>query len=470
VSETSLALKSIGQAAGEGSYSVGRGWYMVFALTVLSMLAYVDRMVLSLLVEPIKAHLVLSDTQMSLLLGASFAVFNTILTIGMGALVDRGNRSVLVGITAVLWSLATMACGLANSFAQLFVSRAGVGGTEGAIGPASFSMIRDGVGPERRGRAFAVLALSQAFGGAIALLGGGALLGIYTKAGPQTLPIVGTLQPWQMVLMTFGAIGMPLAALMLGVREPPRTHAESQVQGYLEALRYVLRHSRVYVPLLAFTCFYFMMTAAFAAWMPAVIGRNFGLTPPQIGVRLGPLLIVAPTLGMIVAGTAIDVLRKRGRANGATLVGLVSTIAVAPSAVLYPLADTLGGLWLLAGLTLFLSAGAFPVGQTLLSRITPAALTGKIGALYFLIYLLIGVGLGPLLVGTSSDYIFSGDRALAHAVSMWALVFLVCSLVSMFILMRNLRGFEAPEDHAEQLVPLHSRANAAATPLHRGPR
>jgi MFS family permease len=120
-----------------------RQWYMVAVLTSLYVLAFIDRQALVLLVGPIKQDLGMTDTQMSLLLGMSFAAFYAVLGLPAGYLVDRVSRRGIMGIGVVLWSCMTLSCGLARSYGQLFLGRCGVGIGEAAITPASYSLIRD---------------------------------------------------------------------------------------------------------------------------------------------------------------------------------------------------------------------------------------------------------------------------------------------------------------------------------------
>jgi len=161
---------------GESSGSP-RYWILVFALLLVNTYAFVDRIVLALLVEPIRQDLGASDLQMGILLGLGFALFYAISAIPAGHFADRYNRRMIIGCASVLWAAMTIVCGTATSIEQLFVGRAGVGIAEAVIAPAAFSLIRDGVPPRMRGLAFSLYAMAPLIGGAASLLIGSYVLG-----------------------------------------------------------------------------------------------------------------------------------------------------------------------------------------------------------------------------------------------------------------------------------------------------
>jgi MFS family permease len=125
------------------------GWYVVFVLCICGMVAFVDRQIINLLVEDIKADLQLSDTQISLLQGLAFALFYALMAVPLGRLADTGPRNRIIAIGIVVWSIAAAACGLARSFWQLFFARMFVGVGEATLTPAGFSMLADLFRPQR---------------------------------------------------------------------------------------------------------------------------------------------------------------------------------------------------------------------------------------------------------------------------------------------------------------------------------
>ena len=118
-------------------------WFVVVVLMTLYIFSFVDRMIIALLVAPIKADLNLTDTDIGLLHGLAFALFYTFMGIFIARLADNWNRVKLIAIGVLLWGLATAACGLAGSFATLFVARVLVGVGEASLSPAAYSLISD---------------------------------------------------------------------------------------------------------------------------------------------------------------------------------------------------------------------------------------------------------------------------------------------------------------------------------------
>ena len=139
-------------------------WGMVALLTLAYLFSYIDRTVLGLLVQPIKADFALSDAQIGLLLGPAFAVFYATMGLPLGWLVDRKSRTRLIAAGVVIWSLATAASGLARSFTQLFLVRMTVGVGEAVLSPAAFSIIGDSFPPERRARPIAAYSMAITLG------------------------------------------------------------------------------------------------------------------------------------------------------------------------------------------------------------------------------------------------------------------------------------------------------------------
>ena len=200
---------SAGKVAAEAAPTANTtnyGWYTVGVLTVAYVFSFIDRSILTLLVGPIRVDLGISDTQVSLLHGLAFAIFYTLLGIPIASLADRRNRRNIIAVGVTFWSIATAACGLTRNFWQLFLARIGVGVGEAALSPAAYSMIADSFPPEKLGRALSVYTLGAIAGIGFALIIGGAVIGTVMTATDATLPLVGTVRPWQVV---FFIVGLP---------------------------------------------------------------------------------------------------------------------------------------------------------------------------------------------------------------------------------------------------------------------
>ena len=383
-------------------------WRLVGILTVIVMLSAVDRQALALLVDPIKADLKLTDGQMGVLIGAAMAVTGLLVGPPAGFLADRVCRRCMVGASAVIWSVLTAACGLCSSFGQLLAARAGIGLFEGVAAPATASMLRDALSPERRGRGFAVFAMAPMIGTGLAMLAGGAIIAAIGALNVRGLPLIGALKPWQMVFVLFGLIGLPAAAVILATAEPRRTDHEAAIgsASLKEAWAHLNAHGRIYWPLMAF------------------------------GIMM---LVLAPT-GLAIAGVVIDRLARLGRPNPAG-VGLVGTVIIWAAATTMPIAPSPFLFWSLFGVLLLASGTAVPVASTILAGITPSRAMGKIVALQGLISGFLSATVAPSLPPILAATLFHGSkRALGDALSLAVFVYGALALAAVLVVRSALRS------------------------------
>lgn len=255
-------------------------------LTLAYVFSFLDRIVVNLLVEPMRRDLGLSDVQISLLMGLSFAVFYTLCGLPLGWLADRCDRRKLIAAGVAAWSLATAACGLARGFGGLFAARLVVGAGEATLTPAAHSMIADLFPRERLGRAMGVYALGIYIGSGLALLLGALAIRLAEQRTQWLLPLVGEVFPWQMVFVFVGLPGLLVALAVLALREPPRRDAQAplpwrETRAWLRSERRFLAHHLLGFGLLSLVAY------ASAAWIPSAFVRSFGWTAVQAALWLG---------------------------------------------------------------------------------------------------------------------------------------------------------------------------------------
>lgn len=424
-----------------GQAVTGRQWYMACVLTLLYIYAQIDRSALILMVGPIKADLDMTDTQMSLLLGLSFASFYAVLGLPAGYLVDRMSRRTIMGVGVVLWSAMTVSCGLAHTYWQLFLGRCGVGIGEAAITPASYSLIRDTFPPEKRGRAFGIFSAGTYIGAAAAVMITGALLGLISAGTLKAVPWVGGLRPWQSVLVLIGAIGFPLSLLVLTFREPARNllgGADTGVR-FSEALAHIKAHWRIYLPLVTWITCFFAVANSYGSWMPTIIARTWQLPPQQIGLFFGGCLLICAPIGAWCGGHAIDVLLQRGRRDAATIVGLWVTIIFIPFGIAAPIVPQVGEMFFALAAQLLVAGAYQPVAASILAQITPQRLMGKVTSIYLLVFTLLGLGFGPTLVALISDRFYTGPQAIGFALGTATAVLMTLALGTGILLLRRAR-------------------------------
>ncbi|HKZ72699.1 MAG TPA: MFS transporter, partial [Steroidobacteraceae bacterium] len=197
-------------------------WYVVGVLTVTYTVSFIDRQIMALMIEPIRRDLGITDTQVSLLIGLAFAVFYTLLGLPIARLADRYSRRAIIAAGVAVWCVMTAACGLARSYAQLFLARVGVGVGEAALSPSALSMMSDYFPKRTRGRAVAVYNMGISLGAGLAMIVGGQVIAHVMQAPPVRLPVVGELFAWQTVFLVVGLPGLLMAVLMATVKEPAR--------------------------------------------------------------------------------------------------------------------------------------------------------------------------------------------------------------------------------------------------------
>ena len=393
--------------------SMAYPWLVVAILMVAYVFSFVDRQILNLLVGPIRRDLGISDTQMSLLMGFSFAIFYTILGIPLGRLADSRSRRGLIAAGVVVWSLMTALCGLARSYWQLFVFRIGVGVGEATLSPAAYSMIADYFPPERRATAISVYSMGIYLGSGIAFLLGGLVIQFAVAQGTTTLPLVGDVRPWQLVFFVLGGSGLIFSFAFLLVREPPRQGVDASVSqvSFGAVVAHLWRNRRtVLCHNLGFAMIAFCSYGT-AAWVPSFFIRTFNWKAGEVGIIYGLIVMVFGCLGILFGGWLTDRWLKQGKTDAALRVGICASIVAIIGGV-YLLADngTLAAILMVpAVFALGMPFGAAPAA---IVAIVPNQMRGQTAAVYLFIVNLIGLGVGPTAVALVTDYVFADDLAL----------------------------------------------------------
>jgi MFS family permease len=440
--QQSLGLAGHLAATGLVQRVTWRQWAMVCVLTLLFIYAQIDSGSITLLVGPIKQDIGASDTQMGLLLGLSFAAPFAILGLPAGYLVDRMSRRRIIGIGVVLWSAMTLSCGLAQNYWQFFLGRSGIGVGEAAITPASYSLFRDSFPIEKRGRAFGIFTAGNYIGAAAGVMITGALAGLVNSGTLRSVPWLGGLHAWQAVLVIIGAFGIPLSLLSLTFREPLRRIEGSRAQSgvsFREAIDQIKSNWRTYVPLVTWITCFFGVAITYGSWMPTIISRTWALPPQQIGLFFGACLLICAPIGAWCGGYTIDVLQQRGRRDAAEIVGVWVTIIFIPFGIAAPIVPQVGQMFFALGAQLLVAGAYQPVGASLLAKITPPRVMGKVTAVYLLVYYLIGRGLGPFVVALVSDHFYSGPQALGYGLGTVTAILMFLGLAMIWTLLRRAR-------------------------------
>jgi MFS family permease len=396
-------------------------WTAAGLLALGNFFAFVDRQVISLLIEPIKADFDLSDTQAALLLGLAFGLFYTLLSIPIGRLVDGWSRKTVAAIGMTVWSFAAIACGAAQSFVQLFVARMGVGAGEASLNPAAYSMLADYFPKEKLSTAIGVYTMAAFIGAAASLIGGGFLLQALGAHGPILLPVLGEVAPWQLTFIILAAPGLIVALLVLLIREPPRrgVGAQDKPATFREALAHMGQGPRqaAFVFLIGAFTVHTLGSYAGSGWTAPFFIRTFGWEPAQVGLLYGLSFLIFGAGGAFAGGWYGDRLRQKGMMDAQVRAAMIGILLSWPMGTLSTLVnDAYLALALTAG-AMFFSTFVYPLAASAIQVITPNRMRGQASAVYLTAVNLVGLGLGPLLVGMMNDFGFTSPEGVRYSLA-----------------------------------------------------
>ena len=418
------------------------GWVAVFVLFAAYAVSFVDRQIVGLLVEPIKASLAISDTRIGLLQGPAFGLFYTILGVPLGWLADRTHRVRLIAAGITLWSVMTVFCGLATSFEMLFLARMGVGIGEAVLVPAGISLLADRFGPQDRALPMSVFTSGLSLGAGMALLLGGWFVA-FAGHGAAALPLIGAwltgMQPWQVAFVLAGLLGLPVALAVLLLDEPARGGAEDAngPPAGGSALAYLRGSWLLFLPMLGGTAMLYLFSNALSAWMPTLFIRQHGWSAAEVGVRLGLLIMGCAMAGNLASGLLATHLARRGMADAPLRPMLLGSALMLPAAALACLAGDPA--MVMAGFMLlyFGVALCFGVATTAFVTITPPPLRARVVAIYLLVGNLLGLGLGPPSVGLLLDHLLHDPTKVGLALAIVAAPTLLLGLMLLWVARRG---------------------------------
>jgi len=389
------------------------GWLAVAVLTLATVFAYIDRLILYILAEPVLQTLHMTDTQISVLQGLAFIAFYCLFGVPLGRLADRYNRRNIVVVGVAIWSAMTVLCGLATDFWTLFIARAGVGVGEACLLPAAFSLIADYFPQRLRGRAMSCIVVAMPIGSGGSFLLGGWITSMVPGIEQVDLPLIGATYGWQLAFLVAGLPGFLIALLLLTIKEPPRreqqTVEEASTQGPKKksALRTHLKENRkVLILFIAGASAFSLTSYGTTAWMATYYIRVFEYSVEVVGYYVGIFNIIGGVLGAIVGGYLSDLCSRNANGPGRISVPFWTAFMIAPCLFVWIYADSL----VISAMFLFASHFGFSLAvasfPSTLQAITPNQFRGQVMAVLFALNGIVGAGLGPMMIALATEHVF----------------------------------------------------------------
>jgi predicted MFS family arabinose efflux permease len=383
-----------------------RSAYITLLLTIVAMLAMMDRNIVSILLIPIQEDLGASDAAMGALSGTAFALVYAVAALPLARLADRSNRRNLIAAAVAFWSLATALSGAAATYTQMLIARIGVAAGEAAAGPATMSMIGDLYSPQRRGTAVAFISMGGALG--ISL---GAILAGY----------IADLYSWKAAFVIVGLPGLVVALLVWRTMPEPVRGAkdgglipDEDNHSTWRSLKYLASVPTVRTLLLAKILLNLAWTG-WLLWVPAFFMRVHGMTTTEMSAWFGGVVGISAVASMLIGGIVSDWLAKRGQRWRLYYI-CIALIAGAPLVTLSCLVADAQTAWILIFFYSLITGGVTGVSIAAgLSIVRPTMRAFMTAVMAFCISA-IGGGLGPFLIGLLNDHLARtiGDESLRY--------------------------------------------------------
>ena len=406
----------------QGAASSPRANVVLALLLLTYIFNFLDRQILGILAGPIIADLKLTDAEFGAIGGIAFAILYSVLGIPLGMLADRTSRSRVIAGALAVWSAFTALCGTATSFGQLFFFRLGVGvGEAGGVAP-SYALIADYFPPQRRARALAIFSLGIPLG-----LAGGTLIGAYLAAWVN----------WRAAFVVMGIAGLILAPVMLIlVRDLPRAPQAGGPPPLSRAFPILARKPTFWLMAAAASCSS-LAGYGLALWTPSVLERSFGFSLIDRGHFLASIFLIGGTTGVFMGGWLADKLGQGDKSWYARLPA-IAWLITAPTFAIGLMSSDPWFAWALLLIPNALNILWLGPVTTAVQHLVPQPMRSTASASFLLINNLIGLGVGPTLIGMLSELFKErfGTEALRYASVSVVGFYLLAALLMLFAVRR----------------------------------
>lgn len=405
--------------AGAREYGAGAAaWWSLAVLVAISLFAFVDRQMLSLVEAPLAADLRLSNTQLGELQGLGLTLFATFFTYPLGWLSDRFDRRAVLGVCLLIWAVGTAACGFAAGFAQLFLSTVAIAAGEAGLAPLILSAIPDLFEGRWRTTANLVYYVASGLGMALGYTLGGMMLVALTPLRDILPSSLAHLESWRLAFVMV-AVPAPLFLLLLATtRSGRRTRVEVPGRPREESslIPYVREHLGTLALVFGFTGIFMFAFGGIFGWIPFALTRIWGLSPAQDGMAMGLVTAVTTVGGTVAAWLLMQRFGSRWGAAAPLRLGLYVMVIASPALILSPFARSPWQLLALVGCQVGAGTVVGSLLPNVLQDMAPAALRGRVFAIYAVLIAPTS-GLSVMMVGGLSDLLHVGPRAVLYALA-----------------------------------------------------
>ncbi|MSO97750.1 MAG: MFS transporter [Rhodospirillaceae bacterium] len=380
--------------------------YLLGLMMLCLVVNYIDRQLPAILLPQIKKDLDLSDTQLGFITGLAFGIFYSTVGIPLGRIMDTLNRRKMLAACIGLWSCMTALSGSATNFATMAFARFGVGIGEAGLTPAAYSMLSDLYPPKKRAGAFGIFAAGIPFGLLIAFLGGGWITEYFG---------------WRVAFVALGLPGVILSiVVLLTVKDTPRGGIEAITDPGKPPPFWTVFKTLFAIPSFRHCClgttFTGLVYTCIQTWVPSFLSRSFGMSTGEIGSWLAPAVGLGGLVGTIMGGALAGKLALKDE----RWMGWVPAISTGTGSLLGALTFAAND-WRIAvamiSFPLVLCPVHLPIYSTILQNLASVRMRASFPAISLFVAGLIGVGIGPQMVGIASDLVrpFAGEESLRYA-------------------------------------------------------
>lgn len=427
-------------------------WYVVIMLFSVSVLGYVDRIILSFLVEPIKADLGLSDSEIGAVTGMAFAVLYVFGGVFIGRMLDRGRRVPILAVCILIWSIATAASGFAAGFITLFIARMFVGVGEAGLNPAAIGIISARFPADKVQKPIGLFTTGLYVGGGLAMMVGAKMLASFTQHGGVAPSFMPDAEPWRLVFLLLALPGLLVALLVQftvrDVRSAPvgagRASTSAPAPAAADekgaALAFARKNKTMLILLALGIVSWCMNNYGLLNWYPAMLMRTYDMSPDMVATTYGPAFLFAGIAGCLAVHPYHTWLAKRYGNRAAFYLSFTSMAALTVTTIIGPLVPTVALAVVMAWANLFISSMTVASVFVLIVAVVPGNLRGLYTGLYMALVNLTGGAFGSVLVGLLTDHVY-GEQGLNLALTTMAVVFAPLAAVLMYLALR-----QAPAD------------------------